>query len=150
MKYVPIWQYRGRVRAGVVRSKPAEWPVALELARCGTPIGVYFHGPRIDGAVVDVVSVDTDGALVSLVRLPFEQAARWCTARALRIHGTLGQLADSILYGSVLGWLHGGVPHHAAYLRHEVVQELADADDLGLVALRAYFDFDEGTYDRVA
>ena len=101
MTRVPI----GRKPGGQARPEPPRWPLALELARAGRPIGVVLL--PVEGDLWAAVTTDVDGVLVELRRLRKSYLIRWCLNRHLRIHHRLGTLVDAQLAGRELGWVPG-------------------------------------------
>lgn len=113
-----------RLMANPFRSfRPKEgppWPLALELARLGTPIGCAlvrrYRRLRVDGTgwvwYVDVVTVDGAGELVSLrEELEGDVAGRWCCQHALRALPSVGELVRALARGVCVGWGHGFIGH---------------------------------------
>lgn len=96
-----------RTRGRAVKQFGPIWPVAYELALCGTPIGVFLDVIVLTGEV-RVVTVDADGELWELRRLRNQMfAVRWCLNRSLRVHRSLGELMQALRSGFVVGWVHG-------------------------------------------
>lgn len=102
------------------------WPGAYDLARAGTPIGVWIPSgdgvyagdpfdpdhPKTDeqrgvGLPLHVaVVIDSNGELFELISLPVGRLVRWCLARHLFIHHALSDLVLAFMCGSQVGWLH--------------------------------------------
>lgn len=113
---------RKRPRPGVHRG--AVWPIALQLAASGTPIGVLLFRNEPEGRY-SVVTVDADGLMVLLADRPFGRfmgrqfwrsqawpAVRWCHERHLRIFWSLGGLLDAMRKGEALGWVPDRIVEH--------------------------------------
>lgn len=94
---------RARNRAAKVQGPLC--PLALELARSGSPIGVAVVPSVLGGSVV--VVVDADGELFELFRGLTPRAVRWCIDRHLRVYPTLGLLVDAMKLDGVIGWVPG-------------------------------------------
>lgn len=100
-----VFDKRKRERA--VKVEGPRWPLAWELARFGTPIGVVLV-PVGDGLCC-AVTVGVAGELIELRRLPSHFLVRWCLNRHLRLHHTLAELVQAQLAGRELGWMPGRV-----------------------------------------
>lgn len=101
---------RWRVRAA--KHAPPLWPLALELARSGLPIGVWVAHVGEDLAVA--VVVEGDGTLWEVRRLLVSQLVRWCLRRHLRIFHSLGAFVEAEQAGHVIGWVPGQIVEHKA------------------------------------
>lgn len=99
-----------RWRARVVKQPLPIWPLALELARGGMPIGVLLC-PLVSGDHAAVV-VEGDGTLWEVRRLPVAFLVRWCLRRHLRIFHSLGDYVEAERAGRVVGWVPGQVVEH--------------------------------------
>lgn len=99
---------RWRVRAR--KDLTPRWPLALDLARSGMPIGVWL-APLRSGDHAAVV-VEGDGTLWEVRRLPIKYLVRWCLNRHLRIFHTLGAFWQAEEAGFVIGWVPDQIIEH--------------------------------------
>lgn len=99
---------RWRVRAA--KDPVPRWPLALELAQGGLPVGVWL-APLLSGEHAAVV-VEGDGVLWEVRRLPLRQLVRWCLNRHLRIFHSLADYVQAEAAGFVIGWVPGQMVEH--------------------------------------